>query len=80
MGVASTEGGGLAKRPSSEIDRLDAKGVVFGQSGPEDSTSKYGSALRWLAACGHQEGIKRSTSSQMHYGDYSSPASQESRI
>ena len=58
MGVASTEGGGLARRPSSEIDRLAAKGrgiSVFGQSGPEDSTSKYGRALRWLAACGHQE-------------------------
>ena len=26
MGVASTEGGGLARRPSSEIDRLAAKG------------------------------------------------------
>ena len=48
----------------------------------QDSTSKYGRALRWLAACGHQEVIKRPTSSQMHYGDYSSPAarSQESRI
>ena len=69
-------------RSSSVNPKYGLKRLNLWQSGPEDSTSKYGRALRVLAACGHQEGIKRSTSSQMHYGDYSSPAarSQESRI
>ena len=58
MGVASTEGGGLARRPSSEIDRLAAKGrgiwAVRSGGQYQQVRTRVGVASRLRAPEGHK--------------------------